>query len=76
MSIAGPDACGPYGHDINFREVCAAWKRPPVKGLTRDQYEEWIEYVVMHDLRDLFREIAHDGFVAFLLIVSLIIGMS
>lgn len=37
------DACGPYGHDIHFREICAAWKRPPVTGMTRAQYEEWIE---------------------------------
>ena len=44
VSVVG-DACGPYGHDINFREICAAWRRPPVAGMTRAQYEEWIEYV-------------------------------
>ena len=43
MILAG-DACGPYGHDIHFREVCAAWKRPPpVAEMSRAQYEEWKE---------------------------------
>ena len=36
------EACGPYGHDIHLREICAAWKRPPVTEMTRQEYESWL----------------------------------
>jgi hypothetical protein len=36
------EACGPYGHDIHLREICAAWKRPPVTEMTREEYESWL----------------------------------
>ena len=35
------EACGPYGHDIHLREICAAWKQPPVAEMTREEYESW-----------------------------------
>ncbi len=35
------EACGPYGHDIHLREVCAAWKRPPVTEMSREEYDAW-----------------------------------
>jgi hypothetical protein len=40
MGVAD-EACGPYGHDIHLREVCAAWKRPPVTEMSRDEYDAW-----------------------------------
>lgn len=36
------EACGPYGHDIHLREICAAWKRPPITEMTREEYESWL----------------------------------
>lgn len=35
------EACGPYGHDIHFREICAAWKRPPVTEMTKSEFKQW-----------------------------------
>ena len=35
------EACGPYGHDIHFREICAAWKRPPVTEMTSEEFKAW-----------------------------------
>ena len=35
------EACGPYGHDIHLREICAAWKRPPVTEMSREEYDAW-----------------------------------
>jgi hypothetical protein len=32
-------ACGPYGHDIHLAEICAAWNSPPIKEMTREEYE-------------------------------------
>ena len=36
------EPCGPYGHDIHLREICAAWKQPPVTEMTREEYESWL----------------------------------
>ena len=41
MNVLG-EACGPYGHDIHLREICAAWKRPPITEMTREEYESWL----------------------------------
>ncbi|TRY81042.1 hypothetical protein TCAL_06494 [Tigriopus californicus] len=35
------EACGPYGHDIHFREICAAWKQPPITEMSRHEFTEW-----------------------------------
>ena len=36
------EACGPYGHDIVFREICAAWRRPPaVTEMTAAEFAAW-----------------------------------
>lgn len=41
MPYFSDEACGPYGHDIQLREICAAWKRPPVTEMSREEYDEW-----------------------------------
>ena len=32
-------ACGPYGHDIELAEICAAWNSPPISEMTKDEYQ-------------------------------------
>lgn len=43
MSNLFPDeACGPYGHDINLQEICAAWRKPPETAeMTKDEFDTW-----------------------------------
>ncbi len=43
LFLSQGEACGPYGHDIHLREVCAAWKRPPIAEMTRKEYQEWMK---------------------------------
>jgi len=66
------EACGPYGHDIHLREICAAWKRPPVTEMTRQEYESWlrVEQQVAELKRNLeleemrkFRQMSRPSFV-------------
>jgi len=66
------EACGPYGHDIHLREICAAWKRPPVTEMTREEYESWlrVEQQVAELKRNLeleemrkFRQMSRPSFV-------------
>ena len=42
MFFLSGEACGPYGHDINLREVCAAWRRPPdTAEMTKADFDNW-----------------------------------
>jgi hypothetical protein len=34
------EPCGPYGHDIRFRSVCAAWRRPP-DVMSKEEHRRW-----------------------------------
>lgn len=57
------EACGPYGHDIHFREICAAWKQPPITEMSRLEYAEWksVERQVV-DLKRAQEELAFRRF--------------
>ena len=48
------DACGPYGHDIQLQEICAAWKRPPVTEMSVQEYGQWMK--VEQQLRELKKQ--------------------
>lgn len=32
-------ACGPYGHDIQLAEICAAWNLPNLQEMTKEEYK-------------------------------------
>ena len=50
------DGCGPYGHEMHLREICAAaWKQPPqTEEMTKDEFDEWQQ--VERQLQQLRRE--------------------
>jgi len=38
------ETCGPYGHDIRHRSMCAAWKLPPdVTSMSQEEHRQWRE---------------------------------
>ena len=52
--IISDEACGPYGHDIHFQEICAAWKKaPPVTEMSSADFAAW--KTVEQELKDLKR---------------------
>jgi hypothetical protein len=57
-------ACGPYGHDIHLAEICAAWNSPPIKEMTREEYEvgwAWWSRVQGEDLPEKSSRFGREG---------------
>lgn len=54
LSLSLDEACGPYGHDIHFREICAAWRRaPPITEMSSADFSAW--QLVEEELKRLKR---------------------
>jgi len=41
-ALAESGACGPYGHDIQLAEICAAWNSPNLQEMTKEEYKDWM----------------------------------